>query len=90
MSDRDPERAGLPASTIETALEVERPLHEYQWLALHPCLCGGAWQLEIQHLILKEQNDRGLRMTDRLDVRCDTCDRKASFFFVVQYEGTFG
>jgi hypothetical protein len=69
---------------------VRRPLEEYLWLEAHPCRCGGRWDLRVQHLVHNGRNERGSRMTDQLDVRCEDCGRDAQFFFVVQYEGVLG
>jgi len=80
----------LPARSLETAVEVQFPSEAYRWLALHACLCGGAWALERQSLLKQEETEVGTRMTDRLEVRCDTCGRAEAFFFVVQYEGRLG
>lgn len=77
----------LPARSLEEAIEVASPGEEYEWLQAHPCLCGGDWRLQVQRLVRSEQNERGSRMTDQLDVRCTQCRRTGRFFFVVQYEG---
>lgn len=76
-----------PAWSLEEAIEVRWPREEYEWFALHPSLCGGAWQLERQSLLQEEETEAGSRMTDRLEARCGTCRREAALFFVVQYEG---
>jgi hypothetical protein len=77
----------MPGTSIDDAIEVESVGDEYGWLELHPCPCGGGWQLVRQSLLRRERGEAGDRVTDRLEVRCDTCGREAAFFFVVQYEG---
>ena len=81
---------GRPGWSLEEAIEVSCPREEYEWLELHPCLCGGRWVLECQHLLHGEENEVGSRMTDKLEVACDACGRKGEFYFVVQYEGRLG
>jgi len=43
-----------------------------------------------QSLLEKEEAEAGVRMTDQLEVRCEACGRKGTFYFVVQYEGRLG
>jgi hypothetical protein len=76
--------------SLDEAVEVSSPREEYEWLEWHPCLCGGRWELVCQHLLHGEETETGSRMTDKLDVACDTCGRKGEFYFVVQYEGRLG
>lgn len=78
----------IPGSSIAAAVEVEAPRDEYEWLDAHPCLCGGAWTVLSQRLVHRDSNERGSRMTDRLNVGCNRCGREKSHFFVVQYDGS--
>lgn len=78
----------IPGSSLAAAVEVEWPREEYEWLEAHPCLCGGAWTVLSQRLVHRDLNERGSRMTDRLNVRCNRCGRETSYFFVVQYDGS--
>lgn len=75
----------LPARSEEEAVEVSATSEEYEWLRMHPCLCGGDWRLVCQALVRSEETEVGSRMTDRLEVKCVRCRREQAFYFVVQY-----
>jgi hypothetical protein len=75
-----------PAQNEEFSLVVDFVSREYEWLRAHPCRCGGDWKLVIQRNTDRTDTPDGYLMHDELNVRCDFCAARRSFFFKVKFE----